>query len=223
MDLHRASWINDVHGSSLLHGNFVDALFAAGFSPSRQVVFRVPNGALDKEAAFESRLWQTMTLQTSPQFHHVLCNPLRCNSNDQLLTANRSLAYTILTAPRKELMVLARTWLQGCCFYHYVCATFFQMSTCYASPIPVVRRTCSILGILYSTLSLSLCVISLKPAKRHATKKEEPPTRENREAFSAHLLLNNAVICNHVLVFIMRKSFCTHCTSSWQTFESPVL
>jgi len=56
MDLHGASWINDVHGSSLLHGNFVDALFAAGFSPSKQVAFTVPNGALDKEAAFESRL-----------------------------------------------------------------------------------------------------------------------------------------------------------------------
>ena len=45
-----------LHGSSLLHGNFVDALFAVGFSPSKPVVFRVPNGALDKEATFESRL-----------------------------------------------------------------------------------------------------------------------------------------------------------------------
>ena len=56
MDLHEASWINDVHGSSLLHGSFVDALFAAGFSPSKPVVFRVSNGALDKEATEESRL-----------------------------------------------------------------------------------------------------------------------------------------------------------------------
>ena len=148
------SWIfMGLHGSSLLHGILWMLCLLQVSALQNKWSSRCQTEHWTKRPlsrADYDRLWR---FKLRHNFTMFLCNPLSCNSNDQLLTANMHLYYT--DCPKKRTEGVGKDLIAQLLLL-LMCATFFQRSTCYASPIPVLRRTGSILFpvAFFSTLSM---------------------------------------------------------------------